>query len=260
MSRPFQLSDALQSDLKTRNLQLIRAVETDSFLDNANDVTLPSWPAFILNDGIANKYWSALNKEHRDFQFALIDEKSQKWMAVGNSIPVHFQGALETLPDTGWDWALKTGMESDKTPTLLCALSIQVLPEYRGRQLSTPMIQIMHEIGRHFGFAQLIAPVRPNKKSDYPLIPMNLYIEWLKEAKRFDPWIRVHEQLGARILNVCHESMLISATLEEWQSWTGMSFQSSGSYIIPGALAAISIDVDKNRGEYIEPNVWMLHN
>ncbi len=260
MSRPFQLSHNLQSDLKTRKIKLIRAVETDSFLDNANDVTLPSWPAFMLNDSIANKYWSALNREHRDFQFALIDEKSQKWLAVGNCIPVHFSGALGTLPDTGWDWALKTGMEPVMPPTLLCALSIQVLPEHRGRQLSTLMIQIMHEIGKHFGFAQLIAPVRPNKKSDYPLIPMDLYIEWSQDAKRFDPWLRVHERLGAQILNVCHESMEISATIEKWQAWTGLSFQSSGSYVVPGALAAIRIDVDKNRGEYIEPNVWMLHS
>jgi hypothetical protein len=59
-------------------------MEVGNFLDKANDVTLPSWPAFMLNDSIANKYWSDLNRQHKDFQFALIDEKSQKWIAVGN--------------------------------------------------------------------------------------------------------------------------------------------------------------------------------
>ena len=122
------------------------------------------------------------------------------------------------------------------------------------------MIQCMLEIGHHFGLEQLIAPVRPNKKSDYPLIPMDLYIKWSSKIGLFDPWLRVHERLGARILNICHESTLISAPIEKWQEWTGMSFQSSGSYVIPGALSAISIDVDKNCGEYIEPNVWMLHS
>ena len=260
MSLNFQLSHTLQLELRNRNLRFIRAVEVGNFLDKANDVTLPSWPAFMLNDSIANKYWSALNRQHKDFQFALIDENSQKWIAVGNSIPVYFGDALETLPVTGWDWALETGMETDKAPNLLCALSIQILQAFRGRQVSTLMIQCMLEIGHHFGLEQLIAPVRPNKKSDYPLIPMDLYIKWSSKIGLFDPWLRVHERLGARILNICHESTLISAPIEKWQEWTGMSFQSSGSYVIPGALSAISIDVDKNCGEYIEPNVWMLHS
>jgi hypothetical protein len=33
----------------------------------------------------------------------------------------------------------------------------------------------------------------------------------------------------------------------------------SGSYVIPGALNTITIDIGKNIGIYIEPNVWVLH-
>jgi hypothetical protein len=54
--------------------------------------------------------------------------------------------------------------------------------------------------------------------------------------------------------------MRISGSLQSWQTWTGMSFQSSGEYIIPGALAPIKIDVENDSGEYIEANVWMLHD
>jgi hypothetical protein len=38
-----------------------------------------------------------------------------------------------------------------------------------------------------------------------------------------------------------------------------MKFPQSGLYIIPGALVSIEMDVEKDEGVYIEPNVWMVH-
>ena len=54
--------------------------------------------------------------------------------------------------------------------------------------------------------------------------------------------------------------MRIVGSVKDWQDWTGLLFQSSGNYIIPGALSPIKIDVEKGFGEYIEPNVWMIHD
>jgi hypothetical protein len=151
-------------------------------------------------------------------------------------------------------------MQAERPANLLCALAIQILPDYRGGGLSSVMIRVMQEIGLAHGLDKLVAPVRPNKKCDYPLIPMEAYIEWSKADQPFDPWLRVHHRLGARLLKVCPEAMRISGSLQSWQTWTGMSFQSSGEYIIPGALAPIKIDVENDSGEYIEANVWMLHD
>ncbi len=260
MTSPFMLSTALITELEKRKLEMILGTEIIDFLDRADTVSLPSWPAFMLNDVVANRYRYSLNDKHADFQFALIDKESQKWIAVGNSIPLHWDRALEELPDEGWDWALTTGMESEKPANLLCALAIQILPEFRGRALSTLMVMIMKEIGYHFGFNQLIAPVRPNKKCEYPLLSMESYIEWTKDGERFDPWLRVHERLGARLLKTCPEAMEIRGSVQDWQSWTKQSFQSSGEYIIPGALTTMTMDIENDTGIYIEPNVWMLHN
>lgn len=260
MKTSFILTAALEEEIKKRSLEFIQATETDSFVDQADTVSLPSWPEFMLHDMVANRYWYDLNSKHADFQYALIDKLSKQWIAIGNSIPVHWSGPLEELPDLGWDWALASGMERDKPPNLLCALAIQILHEHRGRGLSTLMIQIMKEIGHHFGFNQLIAPVRPNKKCDYPILPMETYVKWSNGNLLFDPWLRIHERLGARLLKVCPQAMRISGSVQNWQEWTGMSFQTSGEYIIPGALTVVNIDIENDSGDYVEPNIWMLHN
>lgn len=75
----------------------------------------------------------------------------------------------------------------------------------------------------------------------------------------FDPWLRVHARLGAEILAAAPQSMVIPGTLAEWQRWTGMHFPESGAYVVPGALQPIEIDVERDLGRYVEPNVWTRH-
>jgi len=256
----MQLSKTLLPELKQRKLKLIQGHETEGFLEAANAISVPSWPEFMMNDPVANAHWRPMHEIYPEFQFALVDTDTGKWISVGNSIPLHFDGPLETLPDEGWDWAVLTGMGAARPGSLLCALAIQILPEYRGAGLSSLMIKVMREIGRSHGLDQLVAPVRPNKKSDYPLTPMALYIEWSQEDKLFDPWLRVHQRLGARLLKVCPASMTISGIIQSWEKWTGLSFQSSGDYIVPGALSPVKIDIENDCGAYIEANVWMVHD
>jgi len=252
-------TSAIRADIAKLNLRIVRASEMDDFLTRADEVSLLCWPEFMLHDPVANRFWQQLNTARADFQFALIENTSEKWIAVGNSIPVSWVKPFKELPDKGWDWALRSGMEEKYPPNVLCALAIQVHPDARGRGLSALMVRIMKDIGLQAGLERLIAPVRPNKKSDYPLLPMQEYIKWSRKGAAFDPWVRVHEHLGAKVIKVCSRSMHIYGNIQEWQAWTGLSFQSSGQYLIRGALNSINIDVENDRGDYVEPNVWMLH-
>lgn len=43
------------------------------------------------------------------------------------------------------------------------------------------------------------------------------------------------------------------------EAWTGLRFPESGAYVVPGALTPVTIDREADRGEYVEPNVWMRH-
>jgi hypothetical protein len=54
-------------------------------------------------------------------------------------------------------------------------------------------------------------------------------------------------------------SMRITGTVGEWESWTGMQFPGTGDYVFPAGLATVHIDRDRDRGEYWEPNVWIIH-
>jgi hypothetical protein len=38
-----------------------------------------------------------------------------------------------------------------------------------------------------------------------------------------------------------------------------MKFPQSGQYVVKGALNPITMDVEKDRGIYVEPNVWLVH-
>ena len=54
-------------------------------------------------------------------------------------------------------------------------------------------------------------------------------------------------------------SQIMTGTVVEWESWTGMAFPSSGDYVIPQRLAVLHVDRAANIGVYHEPNIWMRH-
>lgn len=90
---------------------------------------------------------------------------------------------------------------------------------------------------------------------------METFASWRRDdGEHLDPWIRVHERLGAEVLGVAARSMVISGSVDEWEKWTGMLFPDSGSYVVRGALDLVKIDRVADVGLYIEPNLWMLHS
>ncbi len=228
------------------------------------DVQDSAWPEFMRHEAVSNRYWFQLLVEWPQFQFALLDVEKDRVAAGGHSIPLHWAGDVRQLPDTGWDWALQSGMtQPDKNDTrnVQCALSIAILPEYRGNGLSQHMIEGMKEIGRTQGLERLIAPVRPNLKKLYPLIPMQNYVQWTnEEGLPFDAWLRAHMRSGAKLVKVCPRSMTVSGVVSDWEQWAGMRFPESGLYPIAGALMPLKIVLDKNKGIYVEPNVWVVYD
>jgi hypothetical protein len=78
--------------------------------------------------------------------------------------------------------------------------------------------------GRH-GLHALIAPVRPSRKQRCPLVAIEQYARWRRsDGRLFDPWLRVHERLGATVLKPEPRSLRITGTLAEWEDWTSMTF------------------------------------
>ena len=122
------------------------------------------------------------------------------------------------------------------------------------------MVQADRSVTEAKGLPALIIPHRPSEKHRYLLTSLDDYITWkTDEGEPFDPWLRVHNRAGARIIKVCHESKTIVGSRADWEQWTGMKFLQSGEYVIPGALSPITINAEKDEGIYIEPNVWIVH-
>lgn len=142
----------------------------------------------------------------------------------------------------------------------MCAIQIAIHPDYRSRGLSAGMVEHMRQTGAGKGFKRLIAPVRPNQKSLYPLIDIDRYIDWKTSGGLpYDAWLRVHVRAGARLVKACRRAMEIRGSRAEWSEWTGLEFPGSGEYVLPGGLVPMTMDVESDEGIYIEPNVWTVH-
>ena len=220
------------------------------------------WPEFMLHDPVAQNL-SACYEKLPDYQFVLIEPKSEEVVCIANSIPLRWDGKLDDLPEDGWDWAIVKGLDDlaqGRAPNLLCALQIVVFGGNRGKGISTYGVHAMKAIGHKHGLKGLIAPVRPNRKSDFPDLSIDDYIKLTdRNGLPQDPWMRVHARDGARVIKPCRRAMRITGTDTEWENWTGLSFPKTGDYIVPGALVRVHIDREHDLGTYIEPNVWMVH-
>src|SRR5215813_1043333 len=182
--------------------------------------------------------------------------------AVGNSIPLMCDGTRSDLPRDIPE-ILQRGVavrRDDRRPTALSALAAIVDPDHRARGLSRQIIEAMRDIARRHSLGTLVAPVRPTVKALYPLTPMERYVTWKRaNGSAFDPWIAVHESMGAEILDVSPTALVITDTVQRWQEWTGMIFPESGRYVVTGAFQPVTIDLRRNVGRYEEANVWMKH-
>ena len=249
--------------MDTSRFQFIKPHDLSDYRDRAGDLSEVSWPEFMLHDPIANENWHELFDRFSEYQFALMDRETNRMAAMGNSLPFHWDQELSELPEKGWDWVFLKAVEDHTNgvaPNIQSAIQIAIHPDYRSQGLSTEMIKGMRDIARSKGYKYLVAPVRPNQKSQYPLIRIDDYINWTnEEGLPFDAWLRVHVRVGARIIKPCHEAMTIPGTRSDWEEWTGLKFPQSGVYYIPGALNPMQMNIERDEGMYVEPNVWLVH-
>ncbi len=238
-------------------MKVVTAAERPDLLEVAWDAVQDTLPEYNSHGDVLMEYWGRLVDERPEFQFHLVDDGDQI-LARARCLPVRWDGTVEDLP-AGIDGAIARGFDEGGA-NVLCAMVIMVPRDLQRRGISSLALRAMAEIGRSHGFPSLIAPVRPNWKERYPLVPIGRYAAWRRpDGLPFDPWLRVHERLRASILKPEPESLRITGTVEEWEGWVGMSFPESGEYTFPGGLATLAVDREVDVCGYWEPNVWMHH-
>lgn len=242
----------IDAELKTATV-----AERPELVDPGWEKTRDTLPEYNNHGDILNVYWGRLTEERPQFQFHLVEETDEV-VARARSIPLRWDGTIEDLP-AGIDGAIARGFDEGGA-NVLCALVIMIPRGVQSRGLSAAAMTAMREIARAHDLGSLIAPVRPSWKERYPLVPIERYADWRRaDGLLFDPWMRVHERLGATVLKPEPHSLRITGTVAEWEAWTSMTFPESGDFWFPGGLATVAIDHETDCGRYWEPNVWMHH-
>jgi hypothetical protein len=240
-------------------LEVVTAEERPDLWERARTERLfeALWPEYNLHGTRAALYFGDLVPRFAHLQALFVDRRTSELIARARTIPFWWDTSLEDLP-SGIDAVGLRAVEDPRRPTALSALSAEVGSEYQRTGLSALVLATMATMARRAGLAPLVAPVRPSWKDRFPLDAIVDYAFWQRrDGRPFDPWLRVHVRLGARVLRPEPNSMEFTAPISDWEQWTGMRFHRDGRYVFPGGLAALSVANDV--GRYWEPNVWMLH-
>jgi hypothetical protein len=216
---------------------------------------------YIDHDAVCGRHWGALYREFAAFLPVLCNARGVV-VAVGFAIPLTWSGRVRDLP-SDVDGALERGVRGrakGRAPNALSALLAVVAPGRQGGGLSARVIRAMSVVAVGHG---IDGPDRAG--AAYPQAPVSDGADASLRALETDGRRALRSvaprplAAGAKLLCVAARSMVVTGTVAEWESWTAMSFPESGRYIIPGALAPVTIDRRRNRGRYVEPNVWMRH-
>jgi len=218
-----------------------------------------AWPEFMLNDPIADLYYTVATTAYPEF--VVVATVDGRLAAKAMSVPLLLDDG--PLPANGWDGvvmrAWRTRLRDDR-PNAVSALEISIRPDLLGRGLSGVMLEALREQAAGLGFAELIAPVRPNAKHLEQSTPMSEYaFRTRDDGLPHDPWLRVHVRAGGTIDSVAPRSMAIPGTLDQWRRWTGLPFDRTGSTEVPKALNPVHVAVEEDHAVYVEPNVWVRH-
>lgn len=186
-------------------------------------------------------------------------------VARGCSVPLAvYTDDRPELPDHGWDAALVWAIEDHldrRSPNVACALDIHVDPERRGRGLAGHTLAALRAATGRAGLTELVCPLRPPDKATEPFTPMAEYaVRTRDDGLPRDRWLRAHVRQGGRLAGIAPFAMVVVGTLDQWREWTGEPFDTSGPVPVPGALAPVQSDLDRNLGTYVEPNVWVRHS
>ena len=205
-------------------------------------------------------YYSELLDAYPEYQLCLVDEETGYPVAVANSVPFACSGP-DDLPPEGWDWVVETAARTMNTRVnMLGALAVSVPAVHRSKGYARLMIRSLIDLAETKKLDGVVVPVRPTAKARHPWVPIADYMAWTDDSGRpYDPWLRSHLSVGGKLIGPCERSMVVHEHIAFWENWSEQRFEQSGAYALPGTLAPVEIDIDRQTGTYEEPNVWVTY-
>ena len=237
-------------------IQVVSHRDRPEFSGRLSELEGESFPEFLLHDGF-DECRPHLLAEFALYQLYVIDPDGGNLLGAANALP-YFSQAGEPLPK--FQQLLTAAPEQfrqDIRPNVLCPVQAMVVDDARGSGVSERIISAYKDLASTDGLKAICVPVRPTLKPLYPLAPIQRYITWTREnGEKFDPWLRMQERTGAQFTEITYDSTVITATVSDWESWTGIKFPESGEYVIQGGHVPLVIDRENDTGRYSEPHVW----
>ncbi|GAA2092703.1 hypothetical protein GCM10009801_59380 [Streptomyces albiaxialis] len=222
----------------------------------------PLWPPFLFA-APSMRLYAPLAERWPYAQLLLTDRTSGGLLGWLDTAPSYWDGADARLPG-GWDDLMRRavdGLSAGRTPTALAMMSLNLLPDARGRGLGATAIELSRALAGRLGLRAVLAPVRPTLKSAHPHVPMEEYVARLRaDGLPEDPWLRAHLRAGGRVAGIAEESTVIEAPLADWEAWGAeLPADRAGTFTLDGALVPVRISPDGRTARYTEPNVWVVH-
>ena len=220
-----------------------------------------AFPPIIVASQHIKQHWPRVEQYFPETQIYLLNDEN-KIIGFMNMVPIHWDRPINELPQNGWDWMLQKGIrdyENDIKANTLGGLQVIVNKEYQSKGYSKLLLAEAKKLKSEMGFSQFIIPIRPILKSKHPETSMSEYLLLKTNDQSYDPWIKTHLNCGAKISHVCSESMKVYGDLAFWKTQINAPLDKSGKYIVAGALNPVTIQVEKNYGEYLEENIWIYY-
>jgi GNAT superfamily N-acetyltransferase len=220
---------------------------------------------FLYHDPISEVLYDEVLLRYPEFTLVAVDPaEPDAPVAKMCTVPFTWAGDPATdLPPGGYDAVVLSAAANAFTGrrgNLVSAVEAMVQPHLRGRGISKLMLDAVRRNTARLGYHHLVAPVRPNRKHEYPELTMSAYLGQTRpDGLPVDPWLRVHLAAGATVVGVAPRSMTILGTLAEWRDWTKLPFDVTGPVLVPDGLVPAWCDVPNDVATYVEPNVWVHH-
>ena len=195
---------------------------------------------------------------------------------------------------------------SREPPNALSAMLVNVMGDYKGAGIADALLLNFKALARQHGLKALVVPLRPTLKGRYPDVSMEEYLTWAQgkpnqpgtfawsldrlEKKKnepeaggdqqqapvvlpFDPWLRKHIRMGARVVKIAPESLVKEAPAAAWREWLegkielDTSTDDDGKVIVLGEKLdgfkhdgrPVYWDAKRQVGRYVETDIWVLH-
>ncbi|KAB8028092.1 non-ribosomal peptide synthetase [Fluviispira multicolorata] len=239
--------------------RMFTLAQRPELLKNLNIIHSSSWPKYFEGSDILMKIWPKIYSEFSEFQTFIVDGKDEI-AAVGNSIPIYWDGTIADLPN-GWDYALENAFKETKNkPNTLFILAGIVTESFQSKGLSSEILKIFKSIAKANKLQRILVAVRPTGKAQFPEVNFTDWCSTRREdGQLLDNWLRMHERIGGKILKIDLKSQYIKAKISDWESWTNTPIMNSGLVHLPETLQAAEVDFSDDSVTYYDPAVWVEH-